>query len=130
MVDIKSIPDNRPLTTEERSLIQWLLTHGTPTAEKFLTQLETASVATRCYCGCASIDFAIGGVVPPAGNGINILADYQYQSSTGDLFGVFVFERADLLAGLEVWSVDGKSTPSTLPQIEQLKPLLISRPNA
>lgn len=123
MADEASIPDDRPLTTDERSLVQWLLEHGTPIAAGFLPQLVQARVATRCYCGCASIDFAIGGMIPPAGTSISILADYEYQSAAGHLFGAFVFERAGLLAGLEVWSVDGLSTPSTLPKVEQLQPL-------
>jgi len=62
-------------------------------------------------------------VVPPAGGGIGILADFEYRTAEGHLCGAFVFERAGSFAGLEVWSVDGLSTPSTLPAIEQLQPL-------
>ena len=45
--------------------------------------------------------------MPPAESGMHILADYQWQAANGAHFGVFVFARAGLLAGLEVWSVDG-----------------------
>ena len=126
MAHTSPIPDDRALTSEEVSLVRWLLEHGSPAARGFLPQLAEARVVSRCYCGCASIDFAIGGVIPPTGDGISILADYEYRSSEGHLFGVFVFERAGLLAGLEVWSQDGLSTPTTLPQSEQLKPLGIN----
>jgi hypothetical protein len=122
MTTAAPIPDDRPLTTNEASLVRWLLEHGTPAAGGFLPQLAVARVAFRCTCGCASIDFAIGGVIPAAGP-IGLLADYEYQSGDGHLFGAFVFERAGLLAGLEVWSIDGRSAASWLPEVDQLKPI-------
>jgi hypothetical protein len=99
------------------------LEHGSASAAKFLPQLTRVWVVSGCYCGCASVNFAVDGTVPPSGEGIGVLADFQFQTAEGHLCGVFVFERAGLLAGLEVWSVDGLSTPSTLPAIEQLQPL-------
>jgi len=117
------IPEDRPLTEQETTLIRWLLQHGTAAAAEFLPQLTDARVTSRCYCGCASVDFAVKGIVPPPSDGISILADFQYRNGDGHLCGVFVFERAGLLAGLEVWSVDGLSTPSTLPAIERLQPI-------
>ena len=118
-----SIPEDRPLTLEETLLVRWLLEHGAESAVAFLPQLAQARVVSRCNCGCASVDFAIGGVVPPPGTGIGLLSDYEYRTAESHLCGVFVFERAGLLAGLEVWSQDGLSTPSMLPAIKQLRPL-------
>jgi hypothetical protein len=123
MAGTASIPEDRPLTTHEAALVRWILEHGTAPAASFLPQLAEARVVSRCYCGCASVDFSIGGVVPPPGDGIGILADFEYRTAEGHLCGAFVFERAGLLAGLEVWSVDGLSTPSTLPAIEQVQQL-------
>ena len=34
--------------------------------------------------------------------------------------GVFVFAEQEQLAGLEVWSVDGEETPTSLPEPRQL----------
>ena len=118
-----SIPDNRPLAPDEAALVRWLLDRGTASAARFLPQLADARVVSRCGCGCASVDFAVGGVVPPPGDGMGILADFEYRTAAGHLCGAFVFERAGLLAGLEVWSVDGLSTPSALPSPAQLLPL-------
>jgi hypothetical protein len=118
-----AIPDDRPLTEPETALIRWLLQHGTAAAAGFLPQLADARVVSRCYCGCASVDFAVNGIVPPACGGTGILADFLYRSGEGHLCGVFLFESAGLLAGLEVWSVDGLSTPSTLPDVERLHPI-------
>jgi hypothetical protein len=104
-------------------LVRWLLEHGTAAAASFTTQIADARVASHCGCGCASIDFAIGGVGPALGDGIGILSDFEYRTAAGHVCGVFVFERAGLLAGLEVWSMDGLSNPNTLPKIEDLLPL-------
>jgi hypothetical protein len=114
------IPEDRPLTDHEARLVRWLLEHGMAVASEFLPQLAEARVVSRCYCGCASVDFAIGGAVITPGVGICILADYEYRTPEGHLCGVFVFERAGLLAGLEVWSRDGLSIPSVLPEVCQL----------
>jgi hypothetical protein len=122
MAGAAPIPEDRPLTAEESALVCWMLEHGTPAAARFLPQLAAARVVSRCYCGCASVDFSVGGVVPAPGP-LGILADFEYRTPEGHLCGAFVFERDKLLAGLEVWSVDGLSTPSTLPAIEQLQPL-------
>ncbi len=123
MADAAPIPEDRPLTAREAALVCWMLEHGTAVAAKYLPQLAEARVVSRCYCGCASVDFSIGGVVPPPGDDLGILADFEYRTAEGHLCGAFAFERAGLLAGLEVWSVDGLSTASDLPAVEQLQPL-------
>jgi hypothetical protein len=61
-------------------------------------------------------------VVPPPGEGIGVLADFEYTTAQGHLCGAFVFERGGLLAGLEVWSADGRATASALPAVGQLRP--------
>jgi hypothetical protein len=68
------------------------------------------------------VDFAVEGVVPPPGP-FGILADFEYRTADGHVCGAFVFERAGVLAGLEVWSQDGQSTPSVLPSPTQLRPI-------
>jgi hypothetical protein len=123
MESTAAIPEDRPLTEREASLVRWLLEHGIPRATDYLPQLDRAWVASRCYCGCASIDFAIAGVVPPPGDGIGILADYEWKGPRGEMFGVFVFERGGLLAGLEVWSQDGLAEAKSLPSTELLRPI-------
>lgn len=123
MTLITAICDDRDLTKDERSLTEWLLDHGTQDANRYRNQLDHARVAARCDCGCASVDFAIDGVVPKAGEPISILADYEWRDNEGQLFGVFVFSRCDLLAGLEVWSQDGLATANCLPSIIQLQPI-------
>ena len=118
------IPEDRPLTAKESQLARWLLQHGDASGTSYLSQLDQAHVVSRCPCGCASIDFAVNGVTPPADAGMQILADFAWQAADGSQFGIFVFSRGELLAGLEVWSIDGLASPSILPRIDQLHPIL------
>jgi len=111
---------DRPLTEQERSLIEWLLAHGDGDNAEFIAQLAQASVAALCPCGCASIDLAIAG--RSGTGGMRVLADYQWTTPEGHLHGAFVFEQAGLLAGLDVWSIDGEGVPSVLPATEDLLP--------
>ena len=117
--------ENRPLSPQEVALTIWLLEHGEPEAHRFLDHVPRAWVVARCPCGCASVDFAIDGQRAPVGTGMEILADYEWRGPADELFGVFLFARGDLLSGLEVWSIDGESTPTVLPEPSQLTPLVI-----
>ncbi|VTS06863.1 hypothetical protein [Tuwongella immobilis] len=118
-----SIAEDRPLTWSEQTLIGWLLVNGHPDAASYLPQLDHARVVSRCACGCPSIDFSIRGVVPPLQAGMDVLSDYVWQTDNGAHCGVFVFARGGLLAGLDVWSVDGLTDISALPNIERLRPI-------
>ncbi len=121
------IPENRPLSQPEHALVRWLLEHGNPDAAGFLPQLPHARVVSRCPCGCASIDFSIGADAPPRGAGMHVLSDYVWQADNGAHCGVFVFSFGGQLAGLEVWSADGRLEKVTLlPAIERLCPLATS----
>jgi hypothetical protein len=113
--------EDRELTAPERALVQWLLEHGEVDAPQYLPQLQQARVFSHCSCGCASIDFAVAGK-HPSHPSIRVLSDFQWVNSEGCLFGIFVFERDGLLGGLELWSIDGQGTPSTLPPVAALVP--------
>ena len=55
------IPEDRPLTAEERRLAQWMLEHAGPEAQAFLPQLDRARVVSRCGCGCATLELEVEG---------------------------------------------------------------------
>jgi hypothetical protein len=115
--------ENRILTAEEYTLIRWLLEHGEPRASMFVVQLSDVRVSGRCTCGCASIDLAVGGNRAPADVGMDILSDYCWRDGEHHLFGAFVFARGGLLAGLDLWSIDGQATATRLPNPSELKPV-------
>ena len=111
---------NRPLTGAEEQLVRWMLEHGKPEARAFLPQLALAQVAPwRCPCGCASMDFFIPGFPEPTG-GINPLGSFSF-GSNDDLSGIFIFEQSGVLAGLEVYGLDGDA-PKVLPWPDALRP--------
>ncbi len=104
---MSTLLEDRPLSADEYALTRWLLEHGFPGADAHLDALDHAWVVGRCGCGCASVDFVVDGRRPPHGATYEVLADYQWRDAAGHLGGVFAFARAGVLAGLEVWSVNG-----------------------
>ena len=112
---------NRPLTADERHLARWMLEHGTAEARDFLPQLEQAEVTPwRCPCGCASINFQIKGHAP-APPGVHILADFVFGDGQ-ELNGAFIYEKAGILSGLEVFGY-ASDAPKSLPTPEHLRPV-------
>jgi hypothetical protein len=118
-----SIPEDRPLTQAEVTLVKWLLEHGTDEARALLPQLDRARVVSRCSCGCASVDFSIDSEVASPQSGMSVVSDYRWDSSEGYLFGVFAYAREGLLSGIDLWSIDGRPTASMLPDTNQLRPI-------
>ena len=120
-VESNEVGSNRSLTEKERQLAYWMLEHGVPEAKAFVPQLENAqATAWRCPCGCASINFRIKGrpLAPP---GVHILGDFVF-GDEHDLSGVFIYERAGILSGLEVYGLAGDA-PKALPSPESLRSL-------
>ena len=118
--EITNIPENRALTETESNFIRWLLEHGDERARSFLPQLDDAWVTERCSCGCASINLSINGVTYYGKTGMETLGDYCWHSSSGAFFGVFAFACNDLLAGIDLYSLDGQSTASEIPDVSLL----------
>lgn len=110
---------SRPLTNEERTLVEWMLINGGEQSRAYLKQLALATVVGGCPCGCASIDFSIDGNPRPIGP-LELLADFLYGGKE-DLAGAFVFAINGQLAGLEVYGL-ACDAPTTLPKIESLRP--------
>jgi hypothetical protein len=111
---------NRDLTEDERKLVRWMLEHGEPGSDDFLSQLERAQVTPeKCPCGCASLNFQISGeqIAPP---GVHPIADFVF-GEEGFESGIFVFESNGILSGVEVYGLAGDA-PKMLPRPEMLKP--------
>ena len=104
----------RALDPIERELIEWLLNDAGSEARAYLAQVPEIRVVGGCPCGCASIDFEVGDRGKHSRAGLTILADYQWIAKGGYHLGVFVFAIEGVLAGLEVWSMDG-TYPESVP---------------
>jgi hypothetical protein len=111
-------PQNRPITAKERELIEWLLRHGKPGAEQFLSQIAGLTVAWKCACGCPTVNFALEGE-RAAHDSEHILADFL--ATTGEEpVGVILFQKGRRLSSLEVYSLAGTDEPFGLPEIETI----------
>ena len=119
----ESIKEDRPLSEREHTLVRWLLEHGEEHAAAFVSQLSNTRVVARCGCGCASVDFAVAGQRAPSSGGMDILSDYGWRDASGHRFGAFVFARGGILAGLDLWSIDGHATATRLPELSELIPI-------
>jgi hypothetical protein len=117
-----SVSEDRPLSEAENGLVKWLLEHGTEEGRSLLPQLGQARVIARCSCGCASVDFSVGGKVASS-SGISVVSDYRWDSPEGYGFGIFAYAKDGLLSGIDVWSIDGRATPAKLPNPNQLRPI-------
>jgi hypothetical protein len=119
---------NRELTATEMHLVRWMLEHGGPEAEAFLSQLEKAQVTPwRCACGCASFNLSIQGLPEPSGK-YHPVADFIF-GPDDDLSGIFVFELSGVLAGVEVYGLTGDA-PKSLPLPESLRPFPKAKSNS
>jgi hypothetical protein len=112
------IADDRELDDRERKLLSWLLENGSSESQRFLSQIPNLRVASRCPCGCPSINF-----LSDATRGMKILSDFMYESEDGNPIGVFAFAIGDRLAGIEVWSIAGDAIPEIVPDPDELRPL-------
>lgn len=117
--EIKPILVDRPPTADEYSLARWMLENGKESGKHFLAQLDQARVCALCPCGCASIDFSIGGQARPVGP-LQILGDFLYYDNEDNcLANVFIFAVDGVLAGLEVFSFE--DSYNSLPSISGLR---------
>lgn len=112
----------RELTETESNAVRWLLEHGKGNTRQYLLHADRITVIDVCPCGCASIDFALDGTRPkPAG--MEIISDHYWVDDNNHTGGVFLFAVSGQLAGLEVYSMDGKCDVSKLPDMNRLLPL-------
>ena len=115
--DEQALP--RALTTQEIAVVTWLLENASVmgSLQHLLTGIDQLHVVDRCECGCASVDFEIGG---QSGRSHRI-ADAIAETPAGLKCGVILWGRADAVTGLEVYDLDPGSS-SELPPLATLRP--------
>jgi hypothetical protein len=109
----------RPLTQQERDLVRWLVEHGHKDAGDLLSQIERLTVASKCTCGCPTVDFALDGV-PVERKGEQVISDW-IADVDGESVGVMLFQTDGKISTLEVYSLAGSDKPFGLPAIESIK---------
>lgn len=116
-------PEDRPLTGDERTLLEWLIAHGgSPEAQQYAPQVSQVRVVARCTCGCPTIDLAIGERQHHRTVGASlVLADFEGVTPEGIEVGVILHARGGQLSELEVYALPEVDGSFGLPTIESLK---------
>jgi hypothetical protein len=114
-------PERRPLTGEERKLLEWLLANGTPEAKPYLSQVADVNVVGKCTCGCPTVDWARGENAQRKTGPSTILADFVGKSPEGVEVGVMVHAREGEVSELEVYAMRDWKGTFNLPTVESLK---------
>lgn len=123
---VRTLAQDRPLTSDERELAEHLLRYtGLPEAQAFISQLDHARVTGKCSCGCPTIDLTVplefrvdqppvDRLIVDATGGVN-----------GKVVGVMIFQSQGLLSLLEVYRLeDFSDDPFGLPSPETIEPLV------
>jgi hypothetical protein len=113
--------ERRPLTKEERTLLEWLITNGNPDAQQYTSQIADVTVVGRCTCGCPSIDLAVGDHEQRKSGPSTILADFEGKTREGIEVGVILHAREGHISELEVYAIPDVKAPFNLPIIVSLK---------
>lgn len=113
------IPVERKLSSRERTLLQWLLMHGSSDASKYMSQIDCLRIVSKCGCGCPTVDFALQSGRKVGGS--DIVAEAGGKSPEGISVGVILHVRDDELSELEVYSTEGLDVPFSLPTPDSLE---------
>jgi hypothetical protein len=114
------IPVERSLSSSERTLLQWLLMHGSSVASKYMSQIDGLRIVSGC--GCPTVDFALQSGRKVGGS--DIVAEAGGKSPEGISVGVILHVRDDEVSELEVYSPRGWTFPSLCRPPIHLRPFL------
>ena len=114
-------PERRPLTEQERKLLEWLLANGSVDARPYLSQMSNVNVVGTCTCGCPTIDLALDDSEQRKTAPSVILADFVGTAPEGIQVGVIVHAREGEISELEVYAIPDWKGRFNLPSIESLK---------
>jgi hypothetical protein len=113
--------ERRPLTQEERTLLEWLIANGSEDDKTYSPQLADLGVVGTCTCGCPTIDLALRGRDQRKTAPSKILADFVGTTPEGIEVGVILHVREGEISELEVYPIANATGPFRLPTIESLK---------
>jgi hypothetical protein len=114
-----TIPLDRPISSEERAIAEWLLLPSDPPAIPFLPQLDNARVTGQCSCGCPTVDIRVAEGTPRAEPRDNPIGDALGEVN-GNMVGVMLLPSCGYLARLEVHDLSDIQHPYGLPDLKSL----------
>jgi hypothetical protein len=116
----------RELTTEERSLLSFVLAKGDEAAQTYQHQVVSARVVSRCGCGCPTIGLEVDRSLIPGSTTGRVIVDLLGQTPDGGQVGLLVFADGGFLSELEIYELDPHEKPYPLPTLDSLHPFEIT----
>jgi len=110
----KSI-EPRPLSSEERALVEFLLSAEFPGRDQLNSQLGFAEVVGTCECGCGTVNLAVTGPAARA-----VCREPIPVEAHGTGIQVLLFVRGGLVCSLEIVDFEDKR-PLPYPRPRDLK---------
>jgi hypothetical protein len=109
----------RPLSEDERALLDALLAHDFPGVDQLREQALHVTAKRGCECGCGTIEFVADGTSMPRSGATNpVPVDGFVTTADGDeAGGLILFVRDGMLQSLEIYS---HAEPLPLPRLEQV----------
>jgi hypothetical protein len=112
----------RPLTDQERGLLEALLVQDFPGSQNLMAQVEAADAQRGCECGCGTINLRVNESLAPEVVLTGSLApgEAAVMSETGEeVGGLIVFVRKGYLSCLEIYTF---GDPAPLPPLDRIRP--------
>jgi hypothetical protein len=111
----------RPLSTDESSLLLFLLEHESDKLHLLLPQIQGLLARSGCDCGCPTIEFLVNVEIEPAFSDLRVITDDVYGHSDSRLVGTFLIIDDGKLSEMEIYDVSGQiSGAYGLPDISTL----------
>ena len=112
---------NRPLTSPERAILDFLLTAEFQGRAALRAQADHARVTGRCSCGCATVDLTVDRTAaPPAQVSERMVAEAM--SSNGE-YGLLLFVVDGYLSSVEIYGNAAQPPPEFPPPSAFAEPL-------
>lgn len=107
-------PERRPLTEEDRILLEWLLLSGSSDTKSYRSQIANVNVVGGCTSGCPSIDLAPGDRELRKTGPSMILAEFVGKTPEGIEVGLILHARERETSELKVYSMPDVNGPFSL----------------
>jgi hypothetical protein len=112
---------SRPLSREERSLLELLLRREFAGREQLLDQARTVcTMGSSCSCGCPSFSLVANRSLPAAPVEQRMVSDAHGVDPGGNLVGLLLFADDGYLSNLEIYGMEGRDFAG-LPRPEALR---------
>lgn len=110
---------SRPLTPDERALLDGLLAHDFPGVEALRQQAPHATASPGCDCGCGTVDLDVPPSLPRSAAESPVPAEGSVVDASGEpVGGLLLFLDDGRLSSLEVHAYDD---PLPLPRLERVR---------